>query len=225
LLSDFAGLVRQGPPWSRSSFEALEDAWEKADPSDPDERSNWAGGSYDLAIELASTDDASVEQTLAAIWRTADIKDRVSGDADNQPVSTPPTIKSLAGYLRGVVRLPGGRQIVCGASRMTEEDGPDWLLFSLPLGALERVDRRVGSFPLGDDGGPLSLTWRQPLDRWLVDIARAVYDRVPFKLALVGWEPAFEAHADELAGEAPADRDHAYLLPTPSGLRYYEATK
>lgn len=107
---------------------------------------------------------------------------------------------------------------------MTEEEGPDWLVFSLPLGALERVQPRIGSFPLGDDGGPRSLTWRRPLDLWLADIARGVYDSVRFKLALVGWEPMFEAHADELAGEVPSERDHAYLVPTPSGLSYYEAT-
>jgi hypothetical protein len=53
------------------------------------------------------------------------------------------------GHVRGTVALPSGRRVVCGIFLFRYE-GLDTLEFYLPLGALARVDRRVGGFPFDE---------------------------------------------------------------------------
>jgi hypothetical protein len=94
----------------------------------------------------------------------------------------------------------------------------------VPLGALARIDVRVGGFPFGDEGGAASLSWRRPLDTWLAEVGTRIYSEVPFELALVGLEPLGEIHADELQGGIPKLRMYGILAPMNGKLRYYEAT-
>jgi hypothetical protein len=123
----------------------------------------------------------------------------------------PVTVASLQefGHLRGVVRLPLGRPVVCGcwATRFDEDD-PDWLTLYLPLGALARVDRRVGGFPFGPDGGPASLTWRASLNRWLAGLVNEVFRDVDFRLGLVGFEATRSGNpvSPRLSVSFPQDR-------------------
>jgi hypothetical protein len=81
--------------------------------------------------------------------------------------------------------------------------GPDWLDFYFPVGALTREDRRVGGFPFGPDGGAGSLSWRRPLDEWLAQIGRLVYDSVNYRLALIGFEASGQLCAAQLAAREP----------------------
>ncbi len=100
----------------------------------------------------------------------------------------------------------------------------DWLVLYIPLGALARVDVRVGGFPFGDDGGAASLSWRRPIDTWLAEVGTRIYSEVPFELALVGYESLAEIDAHELRGGVPKVRMHGILAPMNGKLRYYEAT-
>ncbi len=102
--------------------------------------------------------------------------------------------------------------------------GPDWLVLYVPLGALARIDVRVGGFPFGDESGAASLSWRRPLDAWLAEVGTRIYSEVPFELALVGLESLGEIHADELQVGIPKVRMHGILTPMNGKLRYYEAT-
>ncbi|MFG3711665.1 hypothetical protein [Micromonospora sp. NPDC047730] len=93
----------------------------------------------------------------------------------------------------------------------------DRLDLYLPLGALARVDRRIGGYPFDEHSGVESLSWRAPLDRWLADVAAVVHD-VPLQRALIGFE------VDEDADIAADRRYAAVLLPSPEGLDYRPAT-
>ncbi|MFI7027026.1 hypothetical protein ACIBMZ_30435 [Micromonospora sp. NPDC049900] len=87
----------------------------------------------------------------------------------------------------------------------------------LPLGALARVDRRVGGYPFDESSGVESLTWRSPLDWWLADIAIAVHGEVPFHRALIGFE------VDDDHGISGDQRYHTVLMPSPDGIKYRPA--
>jgi len=202
------------------------------DPSNLDDKDNWLGGFYELAIEVGPTHDGRLEQTLTALWRIAAI-DGCFTDARGErsrPVAVPVSLSSLetAGGLSGLVTLPGNRVSVCGVLTMREEEAgvghSDWLVLNVPLGALARIDVRVGGFPFGDEGGAASLSWRRPLDTWLAEVGTRIYSEVPFELALVGLEPLGEIHADELQVGIPKVRMHGILAPINGKLRYYEAT-
>jgi hypothetical protein len=121
--------------------------------------------------------------------------------------------------------VPSGEEVVCGSVAIRFDDGDDWIELYLPLGALGSTDERIGPFPFGEPGGPVSLAWRLPIDAWLARVATRVYTRVPFELAVIGFEAAGEAEADDLASGPPEARYFGYLLPSADGLAYTEANR
>lgn len=100
---------------------------------------------------------------------------------------------------------------------MSRYEDVDILELYLPLGALTRVDRRIGGYPFDERSGVESLTWRAVLDRWLADVATAVHDDVPFQRALIGFE------TDEDRDIIVDKRYAAVLVPCAGGLDYRPA--
>ena len=124
------------------------------------------------------------------------------------------------------MHLPSGERVVCGLVVVREEGGsyePDWLDFYIPLGALGRIDPREGGYPFGDFDE--SLEWRRPLDDWLAELGRHVYENVRFRLGLVGMEVSGEIYAGQLASGVPTTRVYGLLVPEATEVRYYAATK
>jgi hypothetical protein len=195
---------------------------------------NWHGGFYELAIEFGDTNDERLGRALAALWRAADIRG-CYGSREREPhemATVPCTVESLDtfGHLRGLVELPNGIPMVCGAVAVREDEGPDWLDFYLPTGALGRADRRVNAFPFGEDGGSSSLEWRRPIDDWLARIAttdrtQEVYASVDFQLGLIGFEVSGDTYAKDLNSDPAPPRSIGYLIPDTNSPRYLPATR
>ena len=78
--------------------------------------------------------------------------------------------------------------------------------------ALGRLDARVGGYPFGPDGGPVSLAWRLPVDDWLAGIARQVAQACPFRMAAAGFEVSGSIRAEALADAVRGDPPYALLL-------------
>ncbi|MER7586203.1 hypothetical protein ABTW72_01515 [Micromonospora sp. NPDC127501] len=173
---------------------------------------NWTGGFYELILILDPADDARLDRAVSALWRAADVRECRTG-AGLVEVSPGADAFAVDGHLRGTLTLPCGERVVCG-SYTTRYEGIDSLELYLPLGALARVDGRVGGFPFDDRSGVESLSWRAALDRWLADIAVTMYADVPFARAIIGFE------VDE-------DADTSYtarLIPGTNGMEYHPAT-
>jgi hypothetical protein len=188
---------------------------------------NWTGGFYELAMELGPTDDDRLGRALTALWAAAGVEG-CYGSQWHEPEaqeSVPLTVASLVefGHLHGHVVLPSGTRIVCGAVAVREDDGPDWLDFYLPLGALGASDPRVGGYPFGEDAAA-SLAWRGPIDDWMAGIGTEVFREVDIRLAIIGFETSGSAYAKDLAGDPPPPRGVAYLIPTAGAVRYLRAT-
>lgn len=190
------------------------------DPSDIDDYSNWMGGFYELSITAGPTDDSRLERSLVAVWRLANATGPFTRPDDGPSVVARLDLAALSRHIHGVVRLPIGRDVVCGATAIRFGDGPDVLSFYIPLAALARIDPRIQGFPFGDEGGAVSLDWRRPIDHWLAELATRVYAEAPFQLASIGFEASSFDPPDVLA----ADRDFACVVPVNVGPRYYEAT-
>lgn len=188
------------------------------DPSDIDDYSNWIGSFYELAIQLGPRDDTRLERSLAAIWRLANATGPFVRPDDGPSRSASLTAEGHSQALHGVVRLPSGADIVCGALPI-REDGPDLLIFYVPEGALERV---AGFMP-GED--PASLVWRRPLDQWLADLAIRAYPEAHFELAVIGWEAsAFLDEESAASKKSLAARHGAYVIPLDGVPHYFEST-
>ncbi|TDD99083.1 hypothetical protein [Jiangella asiatica] len=205
-----------------------------ADATDLHDDALWLGGSYDLAMELGDRDDSRLAAALDAVWRAAQVEDCVGvpGEAGNAVVESECTLDALLrhGRLAGRTVLPRGRPVVCGVRALRgaraagngRRAGVDWLVFFLPVGALDRAEPRSAAFPFR--GGD-SLLWRRPLDRWLSGIGAAVHQEVPYRLGLVGPDVAGLTTARALDGEPPAERWAGYLIPRDGELVYHQADR
>jgi hypothetical protein len=183
---------------------------------DLSDEENWTGGFYELSVLLGAADDRRLDRAVRSLWRAAGVQEcRVgSGLLDTEPSAA---ALHEHGHLRGWLTLPSGDRVVCGAL-VFRYNGIDNLELYLPLGALTRIDHRIGGYPFDERSGVESLTWRAPLDRWLADVAVAVYDDAPFQRALIGFEinEDIDVGADE--------RYAAVLLAYPEGMDYRPAT-
>ncbi len=223
---------RQGkvPSPGKKARDERHAVWNTAVVPDPmacTDAENWTGGFYELSLEIGDRDDERLQRALTALWRAAAItgcypsRDREPADQ----IAVPVTVASLdLGHLRGIARPPLGAPVVCGCFATRVDDAEDWLTLYLPLGALARVDRRVGGFPFGPDGEPRSLTWRTSLDAWLAGVATEVFRHVDFRLGLIGFE-VDHTTAAELGGGVPEPRWNGYLLPVGGQLSYTPANR
>ncbi|WP_327006812.1 hypothetical protein OHA72_05775 [Dactylosporangium sp. NBC_01737] len=201
-----------GRPWVR-------------DPARLDDPGNWAGGFYELDIELGPVDPVRLQQDLSGLWSAA----RVEGchAHGGEWPAVPLTVGELAarGHLAGVVLVPSGERVVCGVVGIDYGDGGQWLSFHVPLGALGRVEHRVGGFPFDGRSGVASLQWRRPIDGWLAGVAGAVHREVGIACALIGFEVDAGVDAASLGGGVPAQRWETILLPGPGGLVAHPANQ
>lgn len=196
-----------------------------ADAVDLHDDALWVGGYYELAIELGEHDDRRLDQALRALWRAAAVEGcwGVTGRRPSSYAVAQCTLSELRQYgqLAGVVRLPKGQRAVCAVA-MRERSVAAWVTFFIPVGALERAEPRSAAFPFR--GGD-SLLWRRPLDRWLADIGRRVFQVAPFQLGLIGHDVTGLSSASALNGEPPEERWAGYLIPAAGELAYHQADR
>lgn len=201
------------------------------DPTAFTDPENWSGGFYELELEIGVRDDGRLQRALTALWRAAAIVGCYAS-TEREPAdqtTVPLTVTSLReyGHLRGIGHPPLGGPVVCGCYASVNDDNPDWpdwLALYLPLGSLARVERRIGGFPFGPDGGSGSLRWRAPLNAWLAGVATEVFQDVDFRVGRIGFEVDHTTAAD-LNGVVPEQRWDGYLLPTDGHLGYTPANR
>ena len=188
----------------------------------------WAGGAYEIAIELGPRSDERLLMALRTVWECPPL-DGCYLRQDLEPTQQPRVSPSwddveLERGVFGLARLPGGEMAPCGAATIREDHGPDWLDFFLPTGSLEEIDPRVAGYPFEENSSQRD--WREPIDEWLMQIGRRVFERVPFALALIGFEALGQLYAEQLAATGPPeDRWVGYLWPRGDHLEWYPANR
>jgi hypothetical protein len=187
----------------------------------------WLGGFYELAIEVGPRSNERLFAALTAVWSNPNL-DGVYLDDDTEPwQQTRQTITAESlrvDHLHGLARLPNEATIACGTCLIREDDGPDWLILYLPMGALGAA-YSVGGYPF-EPSAETSRPWREILDAWLAGIGVAVYNRVQYRLALIGFEVSGEAYADELMRTGiPTQRNMGYLWPDGDTVTFYPSTE
>ena len=120
------------------------------------------------------------------------------------------------------IRLPDGRDVLRLESILGDEiteDEPFLVTLGIPLGALEMVWPEIGGYLFGD-GGP----WILRLAEWLRGIGEYVFDRMPFAVALIGFE-ASDALDDFREHGVPEQRWAGYLTTDAEELRWRPPTE
>lgn len=180
----------------------------------------WTGGFYELAMEF----DPDAETLTHALTHLCSF-DELDGcylHRDVEPTEQPrhsfaPSLLKH-GHLLGVATIADGNRVACGTCTVREDDGPHWLDFYLPMSALGRV-YPVGGFPIDQQDHE---AWRHPLDDWLTELGRRMFERVPFRMGLIGFEVSGCCDAAEIStGGVPAKRYIDYLLPDAPRLEVF----
>lgn len=183
----------------------------------------WLGGFYELAIELGLRCNERLDRAVQAVWRFPGLQgpfpSRDLEPSEQTLVTANSANLELHGHLRGVATLPSGKA-ACGTVAVREDDGPDWLDFYFPMGGLSSA-YPVGGYPFDSVD---HREWREPLEAWLAELGRFVFNAVPFRLGLIGFEASGMEYADDLAASGiPIERWGGYLWPQ-NGVMGYHAT-
>lgn len=176
---------------------------------------SWGEGTYELAVEVGSTDDAAVQAVLSAVWAAAGVQG-CYGHGDREPEEQEPvpcTVASLRefGWLFGRVRLPSGQLVACAVMAVRGDDGSDWVDFGVPPRALEQagVAFQEGAFIRS-----------AAADDWLAGVGMEAFREAPFSLGVIGWNVSGLTDAAYLGGVMPEKRGMGHLLPRDGVVHY-----
>lgn len=185
----------------------------------------WAGGFYELALHYGQNSNDDLNNGLRSLW-SLDCLEGCYLDRDREPdeqtrLEFEPSLMEH-GHLQGIASVPGGSRVACGTCVLHISDQADWIVFYCPMSALDRA-YPVGGFPFDgvDHEG-----WRVPLDLWLADIGRQVFERTPFLRGLIGFETDDSEHFDDdSTSNIPETRYCGLLVPQGGELNYFARTE
>lgn len=184
----------------------------------------WTGGDYDLSVDLGRRSDEDLDAAIRALWAHPALygvwRDPLGpwDESSRVPAGLP---DHQASGCAGVATLPDGHRVVCRTYVCRFEPSPDVLGFSIPITSLRGVDH-LGSYPFNVDD---TRDWEVRLAGWLVEIARWVHARVPFPLALTGYDVFAEVRAEDITRDGiPSDRWMGYLWTSNGRLEWFPPT-
>ena len=206
----------------------------------------WGGGYYELDIRLGPQSEERVHLALEALWADPRLKgpylerDR---EPEDQQVVDPR--RGLSEVLSGIATLPDGNEVLCSSIVIRFDEDYELTLY-IPVNALAVAWHQVGDFPFvggrlspADDdstaGRPLRApqipedddrAWQEPLEEWFAGFGRAVFEVVPFPVALIGFEGGLLSDDEErrLLEEMPEERPVGVLRQEHDELAWYPAT-
>ncbi len=157
---------------------------------------NWHGTHYELCFELGPTgDDALAIRALRGLWHFPQLRgpwaerSGFGSEVDEGVLTLAPA------SLYGCLRVDGETELGCNSYLIRVEGESDWLDLSIPVGMLEL--RFSVSDPLEINTNP----WLGTLDSLLASIASHLFEKAPFRLAILGEEVSGIRSADELTAE------------------------
>jgi hypothetical protein len=183
----------------------------------------WATGSYyDLYVAFGPGPVERFEAALAALWSHPDLDgpygDNTVEPSDQEKVSANEGVcdANWTPDLYGVATLPDGNKLACGSLVRWWKGAPEGLDFYISMNVLETV------YPVEYPQDESWDAWAGPLDDWLLDLARWVFQAVPFLAATVGEEVGSDLDAQLESGLQ--ERWMGVLAPAANGeLRWLPA--
>ena len=196
----------------------------------------WAGGYYELSVELGPPSDARLNAAVEAAldfpgwdgpYLRRDVEPEEQGRVERAAIRPAPDDEYRSCGFYAVAFLPDGQRVAAGFGAYRLDGEPrDWVSVYVPVGALGAVYPEVGPFPFGNGETCEPGAWERTLQDWLVAFGRRLYAAAPFPLGVTGFEMHGDYTADELrASGVPEERWDGLLLPDESGeLVWYPPT-
>jgi hypothetical protein len=182
---------------------------------------DWLDGHYELFMYFddpyAWIDVAQAlwsQPRISGVWTARKFDPKTDPHLDAGDVSV--TCELMTNHLHGVADLPNGTKAPCGCGIAQDRN---WLIFFLPIAGLGNC-YRLGRYPFGDFDRP----WVFEVDKWLVELATAVFRKVPFRAAAVGSELFTLQMLSECKTGVPESRSCGLLIPSGANLQWFLPT-
>lgn len=185
------------------------------------EERDWLDGHYELLMDFPDGYDwvegaqaLWAQPQLTGVWteREFDPEEDPRLDASDILVTT----ELLTKHLYGVAHLPGGKNAPCGCAVNLERN---WFIFFLPIAGLGRC-YEAGAYPFRDT----RRLWTHEVDEWLAGLGQAVYGKVPFRVAAIGFEAFTLEMLEEPDPGMLKKRDCGVMLPFGNELLWLPRT-
>ena len=177
----------------------------------------WHGGFFELSIELGDRCDDRINTAVQTIWEnpklTGCFVDRTINPDSQKPAKPPLVTEDDWCHVYGIADFDGSeKRLACGSCVVRETDGPDWLDFYFPMGALERLFS-VGGFPFQDQNEPVP--WLPCVENWLAELGLWLSSRIPMRMGLIGFECSGSTDLKTMIQEQgiPSERWIGYIYP------------
>ena len=185
----------------------------------------WNGGHYALDFRLPNNQENTIQESLNAIWNHPALEGCFLR-SDLEPIEQPkelPLVKNTQGHLYGIADLPNGKRVACGC--FLSDYGRDgcWFSLYLPLGTLDNA-YPVGNYPFIDEQEESPESWMKEINPWLKGIAETVYQKVKFRIGVVGFEVDYFDLEKRFEEGIPAERWEGILIPKDEQLVWYPPT-
>lgn len=185
----------------------------------------WTGGHYGLDIRLPNNQEKTIQDTLNEVWNHPTLEGCFLRP-DLEPAAQSkemPLVKNAQGHLYGIANLPNGERVASGCFLSDYEDDSCWFCLYLPLGALGDA-YPVGGYPFVDEQEESPETWMKEVNSWLKGIAETVYQRVKFRIGVIGFEVNYFDLEKQLEKGVPDERWDGILIPNGKQLLWYPPT-
>jgi hypothetical protein len=181
----------------------------------------WWGGFYELSMEFEP--DSDLRQAFNALWCIHDLLGcYLNRDVDhNLQIRIKPNDVDLNEHphVYGLACLADGKVLPCGLFNFCYDDGSGCFLeLYIPMSALSDAYPAIGGYPINHRKS--TQCWREPLDAWLAEIGKHVFQHAKFREAKIGFEPS---DFDASIGFLPKPGHLGYLRPEGDKLIYYPA--
>jgi hypothetical protein len=185
----------------------------------------WAGGFYELSMELPAQDDATTARALTTLWLLPQLAGCYARNdiEPSQQVALDLAELPIEGHLYGIAILPDGHRCVCGSYTTHFASDGRWLNFYLPMAALEKL-YPVGGYPFGPATPELAAALTS-LNEWFRTVAEGVYQRFAFAFGVIGFETDYVAVKTQTLDAIPEERWDGLLIPKEDGLIWYPPTE
>lgn len=182
----------------------------------------WSGGFYELVFKVPDPSQKGARKAVIALWKDPAIEGCFL-ERDREPVQQVRISSAeipLQSHSYGIATLSNGNVCVCGSFWGTYGEKGSWVTLYLPLGSLGKA-YPTGAYPFNRKGEPSSGTWLREINLWLKNIAEAVYEQAPFKVAMIGYEVDFLEVKEQMLTAVPEKRWEGILVPKGDELLWY----
>jgi len=180
------------------------------------DKDSWAGGYYELAIELHPYGDTKrLLNTMEILCGFDEVNELYESELDYKENATvvPNSIDEESSYrLYTTINLPDNTIIGAVIIILRIKGESDWISLSIPIGMLDRI------YPI-NYGTEFSISyrfndWQMSFDEFLLSIAEKLYILEPFNLGTIGWEVLADINQSEVTAFEVETAKTPFLIPS-----------